>query len=238
MIKFVPNSLIDVLEQYALYKFLHRIYELRKYPSYYYFLFFRKNNVFLFNGEKYTYFYNPYNFTQTNERIIEVPIARKIIKKFNKKKILEVGNVLSHYYPVNYTILDKYEKSENLINEDVTTYLPKEKYDLIISISTLEHVGWNEKKKDSKKIPVAIKHLYSLLKKKGMLFFTMPLGYNPYLDNIFRKKRIPLAKLYFLKRVSNLNEWKQVSFEDVKNARYNYPFYKANALIVGIIQKE
>src|SRR6202034_3735504 len=107
----------------------------------------------------YYYFYHRYNYTWKNERTIEIPIIWDIIRKNPNKEILEVGNVLSHYYQVHHTILDKYEKGDNVINEDVIDFNPKKKYDLIVSISTLEHVGWDEEPRQPLKILTAVTNL-------------------------------------------------------------------------------
>jgi hypothetical protein len=111
-----------------------------------------KHSKFAFNGQNFSYFYHWYNKTWRNERAVEVPIIWNIVKKYKRKRILEVGNVLSHYYPIRHEILDKYEKAPGVINLDVVDFKPAKKYDLIISISTLEHVGWDEKPKEPKKV--------------------------------------------------------------------------------------
>lgn len=143
-----------------------------------------KNKDFVFKGKFYKNLYNKYNATWINERKVEVPIFLEILKNNKHKKILEVGNVLSHYTDVNHTIVDKYEVDEKnkVINMDILHYRPKEKYDLILSISTLEHVG---KDCDDPKLAIeAIKHLYSLLKPGCALVFTFPRGYNRYMDRL------------------------------------------------------
>ena len=43
-----------------------------------------------------------------------------------------------------------------MINQDVVDFKTNEKYDLIVSISTLEHVGWDEEPRDDKKISKAL----------------------------------------------------------------------------------
>jgi hypothetical protein len=66
------------------------------------------------------------------------------VKRYKERNILEIGNVLSHYFPVNHDIVDKYEKADGVINQDVVHFYSPKKYDLIVSVSTLEHVGWDE----------------------------------------------------------------------------------------------
>ena len=70
------------------------------------------------------------------------------------KTHLGSGNVLLHYFPADHEIVDKYEKGDGIVNEDIVNFRPGKKYDLIVSISTLEHISWNEEKKP-KKIPGA-----------------------------------------------------------------------------------
>jgi len=78
----------------------------------------RKRLKFSFNGKWYYYFHNRYNFTWADERTVEVPIVWDIVRAHRGKRILEVGNVLSHYFPVKHAVLDKYEKFKGVMNED------------------------------------------------------------------------------------------------------------------------
>jgi len=139
---------------------------------------------FKFQGKRYKYFIRRYNHTWGNERAIEVPLIMEAVLGFKGKKILEFGNVLSHYFSFKHDVLDKYEKGKGVINEDVCSFNSDKKYDLIVSISTLEHVGWNTgEKKDKKKIKKAIENLKKLLSPKGKIISSVPLGYNPSLDD-------------------------------------------------------
>jgi hypothetical protein len=56
-------------------------------------------------------------------------------------------------------VADKYEVSPGVINKDIVEFVPPQKYDLIVSISTLEHVGWNEQPREPTKLLRAIEHL-------------------------------------------------------------------------------
>lgn len=109
--------------------------------EFYFYRIFYSSRTFVFRVKQYKYFYHKYNTTWKLERTVEVPIIFEVVKKHHDKNILEVGNVLSHYFPVNHDIIDKYEKGKGVINEDVVDFRPPKKYDLIVSISTLEHVG-------------------------------------------------------------------------------------------------
>jgi hypothetical protein len=109
--------------------------------------------TFIFNGKTYYYFVHKYNTTWKNERAVEVPIIWDIVREHYRqgKRVLEVGNVLSHYFRIFHDVLDKYEVAEGVINQDVVDFKPAWKYDLIVSISTLEHVGWDEEPKEPEK---------------------------------------------------------------------------------------
>jgi hypothetical protein len=191
------------------------------------------NNSFYFNNVSYEYHYGLYNETWLNERCVEIPLAIGILTKFKDKRILEIGNVLSHYIDTKHDVVDKYEIKNGVINKDVIDYNPLYKYDLILSISTLEHVGFDEEHQDQEKINQAIEKLKSILNIGGILFITVALGYNPHLDFRIRKDILGLEQ-YYLKRISKGNKWKQVSFDEVNSVKYGNPFKAANAIMIGI----
>lgn len=194
--------------------------------------------TFKFQNRRYRYFNHRYNATWRIERAVELPIVWEIVKKHQGRKILEVGNTLSHYFPVKHDILDKYEDARRIINQDVVDFNPIHKYDLIVSISTLEHVGWDENPRDTLKILRALKNLKNCLTPKGKMVVTLPLGYNPEMDKLLRESKIHFAKQYCLKRISRDNRWREVDWEDIYNAKYDYPFPGANGLVIGIIKKK
>lgn len=197
----------------------------------------RTGNEFVFNRKTYSYLNNAYNFTRDNERSVEVPLIWSFVEDSVSEKVLELGNVLSHYYLINHDVLDKYEKDDRVINKDVVSFTSRIKYDLIVSISTLEHVGWDEDIKDPLKIPKAIKQMKKLLSKNGRFIFTVPFGYNSHLDELLHKNMLDVSKKYFMKRVSRSNIWKQVSWKEVKFTKYNVPYPNANAICIGVVTK-
>ena len=156
-------------------------------------------------------------------------------KTYKGKNILEVGNVLSHYFLVRHDIIDKYEKAKNVINKDITEYNPEKKYDLIISVSTLEHIGWEEKPKKPEKYEIAINHLKKMLVKGGKLIVTLPVGYNSFIDNKLKIRKLGFDKTYFMERYSKYNEWRQSGWKRAKEMKFNSPFRYANTIVIGII---
>ncbi|AXV39029.1 cyclopropane-fatty-acyl-phospholipid synthase family protein [Methanobacterium sp. BAmetb5] len=188
---------------------------------------------FTFNGEKYEYFYHNYNEAWGNERTIEIPIIKKYVDDYDCDEILEVGNVLSHYFKICHDVVDKYEEAEGVINCDVVDYNPQKKYKLIVSISTLEHVGWDEEPKDPKKIFRAFDNLKNHLTEGGTLVVTVPIGGNPHLDNYLKNGQIKFTEKYYLKRISKYNKWVEFGSNFIP-ASYGSPYPLANALFIGI----
>ena len=198
---------------------------------------FAPSGNFLYQGKKLRYFHHKKNLTWTNERKVEIPIAISYIKEYlksNSKPILEIGAVLPHYYPAaKHDVVDKFEKKNGIINEDVITFKPTVKYDLIISISTLEHVGFDDDIKDPNGILKALANLKSnCLSKKGKMIITIPIGYNKYVDQHLAEKKLGFDEEYYLRR-SGFNKWKQSNREECLNIRYG--FLRANAIAVGVI---
>lgn len=111
-----------------------------------------------------------YNASWSNERAIEIPLAQERIRQAAGKRILEIGNVLAYYGQVPHEVVDKYERADGVRNIDVVDFHPAAPYDLIISISTLEHVGWDETPRDPAKLLRAVTHLTGLLAPGGELF--------------------------------------------------------------------
>jgi len=191
---------------------------------------------FTFRGKSYRYFRHRYNETWRNERAVEVPIARGFIEGLPPEKVLEIGNVLSHYGVVSHEVVDKYERAEGVRNEDVCDFRPDKKYALVLSISTLEHVGWDEEPKDKAKVLMAFKKLQSLLAPGGRVVVTIPLGYNPFLDQMILEGGIKFAERIYLKRKPHRNEWREAGADEVRDPHYDRAAFAAHELLVGIIE--
>ena len=204
-----------------------------------------QRRTFVFQGKTYRYFYHRYNVTWRNERCVEVPIVYELLEANNGGKILEVGNVLSHYFRVQHEVVDKYERSLGVINQDIVDFHPAKTYDLILSISTFEHIGWDELyagwdkgPRDPMKILRAIENLIGLLAEDGVMIVTFPIGYNPRLDRLLGDCRIPFHSFFCLKRISKDNSWEEVGWNDVRDAKFGSPFPNANGLIIGFFRSK
>ncbi|MCI0536304.1 MAG: class I SAM-dependent methyltransferase [Verrucomicrobiales bacterium] len=190
--------------------------------------------TFHFDGQELSYFYHPYNMTWACERCVEVPIGRHYLSQFAARNVLEVGNVLSHYGVVAHDILDKFERAPDVINEDIITFTPPKKYDLVLSISTFEHIGFDDEASEpsGQKILTAIAACRNLLSPNGKLVVTVPMGYNPDLDRLIRSGQLGSARETYLKRVERL-EWNTVGKSEALSCRYKEPFPYANAILVA-----
>lgn len=193
----------------------------------------KKRGCFLLQGKKIKYFSHRINLAYLNERSVEVPIVHNFIRKHSDKNILEIGNVLSNYFDANWDIVDKYEKAKDVINEDIIDFKPPKQYDLIVSISTFEHIGFDEKDKDDSKVVDAINHVKNnLLAADGLFIITVPLGYNTGLDKKLFSEELGFNRIYYLRRISADNRWEECKKENIAETKFNSPYKYANALAI------
>ncbi len=187
-------------------------------------------------GRAYPYFYHLYNITWKNERAVEIAVARAFLDEHPSTSMLEIGNVLSWYQPALHDILDKYEEADGVINEDVVTFNPGHTYDAIVSISTLEHVGWDETPRDPTKVLRAAEHLKQLVSPGGSMLVTVPIGYNPGLDAALGDGTLRFTRQCFMKRLGR-TRWREVRWDEVKDAKLGHPYRGANGLLIGIYER-
>lgn len=193
---------------------------------------FGSGRTFDFEGKKYNYFYHPYNLAWRNERSIEVPIVLERLLGRGGCSVLEVGNVLSHYMDVEHDVLDKYEAGPGVINADAAEFDPGREYDLIISISTLEHIGIDEEPSGPGKAVAAAEHLKGLLAPGGTMIATVPVGANAELDRALLSARGPFESKSALRRRRMTNSWEQVEPPAVAACGYSRAGFRARAVLV------
>ncbi|MDA3800534.1 MAG: hypothetical protein PF692_15860 [Kiritimatiellae bacterium] len=196
---------------------------------------FLKPAKFKFKGKEYSYFVHIYNATFKSERIVEIPIALDFLTNTSPDKTLEIGNVLSHYTEVKHTIVDKYEKGEKVLNEDIISF--KGSFDRIISISTFEHVGFDEDGEEASKVKPAFEHISELLNPEGIALITVPLGYNSYLDHLLYTYNEIFREIIFMKRTNKFNAWKEAEISEIKDCKYGVGSPCANAVAFCFIYK-
>lgn len=192
----------------------------------------RSRRTFEAAGERFHYYAHPYNTTWANERGVELPIVLAELSKRAGERILEVGNVLAHYEVHGHVVVDKYEHAPGVQSLDVLEFKPDRPFDLIVSVSTLEHVGFDEDVVDPHKAASALAHLRGLLAPGGVLLLTFALGYNHALDAQLRAGSLPVTEVLYLRRISRDNRWVQATAAECREIRYAAPYPRANAIAV------
>lgn len=191
-------------------------------------------------GARIPYVRHHYNRAWRNERCIELGLAHWFLGGIEDRRVLEVGNVLAHYgsvpryRPAVHDVLDKYERSPGVINEDIVGFGAEVPYDVLLSISTLEHVGWDERPRQPEKVLMAYDAMKSLIAPDGAMLVTAPLGQNPHLDRFLHDGRFDFPVQAFLRKVSRQNDWREVTRDEVVGAEWGSPYHGTNALFVGI----
>jgi SAM-dependent methyltransferase len=206
------------------------------------------SDKFIFNNQEYEYRRDDLQ-CQLGERIIEVPIFSKLISESLDKRFFEIGNVMKKYTPgLGWQVLDKHEPGVEIINEDICNpglgSIMLHHAELIISVSTLEHIGFDMGESiEHGKIPKAFENIYSMLSPNGKFVFSVPVGYNPEIDWMlsgfqYISKFIGFrdTKLFFMERISEDNRWIQRDQMDL-SFEYGKPFPYANFLVIGEMYK-
>lgn len=211
-------SLMDVAKYaYTIMLFIRKLY--------------RRPATFLFNQREYTYFEHPYNGTWMNERALEIPVVWEEVRSHAPDMLLEVGNVLSHYFDVKHTVIDKYEHRPGVISKDIMDIKLDRKFNCIVSISTLEHIGWDENPRVPGKHLQAIARMRQLLSSNGKLLATIPLGYNPTFDRDIFDGRLECSHVFYFKRLSK-DAWRETTEAHVRDSSYGKEYRTTNGLAV------
>lgn len=193
---------------------------------------FWSGRLFTFRGVEYRYFNRGYKLTWLTERCVEVPIVLELLSAYRGKEVLEVGNVIQHYFPLEHDVVDKYEKAPGVVNRDVVDFDSGKRYDLIVSISTLEHVGFDEYSKEPLKVDKAMDNLLVLLAPGGKMVVTVPIGYNPEVDKLLQTKWPSIADIYYLRKTSWRNDWEEVDADSAFQAAAEGRFFWLNAIAI------
>jgi multidrug resistance efflux pump len=221
---------------------------------------------FFFKGKKLGY--NRIRYNNPTERCVEIPLAFDFLANLQKReRILEVGNVLSYYENTlsesvgifHRKIVDKFEQDLGVDNQDLMDLPSTEKYDAILSISTVEHIGqavepsgtYGERteKRDLEAPLKAIAKIYDLLDVEGKAFITVPFGtltdgdwqiqFSGQYLSLLTKYGIPKEAIssHFLKLIDRHPVWEKAQMIwteadglEVSDAEYNYPLPYANAI--------
>lgn len=218
-------------------------------------------------------FYNRIAFNNSAERAVEVPLAFDFLaQQVGKEPILEVGNVLQHYENAlsdslglrHRHIVDKFEVGAGIENIDIFDIEPSKKYQTIVCISTVEHVGQNcdplgnfgeQQKSSDLEAPLkAIAKLYDLLAEGGSALITLPFGKlidggwyvqasTAYLDLLVTKYGLPAdaVSTTFLQHIARERKWinpRQIWIETAPEllANVRYDDLRSGARAIAVLE--
>lgn len=163
------------------------------------------------------------------ERQVEIPLGLRALSFFNPRNVLEIGNVLMQYGAASHRVVDKYEQGPGVLNDDVIDFVPDRRFDLVISISTLEHVGWDEQPVEPRKAADALARISTWA---DALFVTIPVGFHRELeDNLVNGG--PFDSLSLVVRTSRFGRWEERPVRERDNLRYGAPFTCGNGVLIG-----
>jgi len=207
--------------------------------------------TFSFNGAELPYFRHQYNGAWANEKCVEVAVVYERTRQSSPEATLEICNVLSHYYPVRHAVVDKFEAGAGVVNEDVVDFQPPRKYDLIVSISTFEHIGFDpypdgagqrREPLDHWKVMRALGLLRGWLATGGEAWVTFPLGYNPTLDDAWENRILGFDDEYCMRQTipafgtweeGGHPVWEQVARQDAVIPR---PYDGGTVVAFGVVK--
>lgn len=198
----------------------------------------RAHAHFRFEDVELPYAYYLYNQTWRNERSVEVAVAEHFLARRAPGRMLEAGNVLGNYGRRGHDVVDKYEPIAGLINADLVDFHPDRPYDTIVTLSTLEHVRFDEEVQDAHGPAYALETLREALASGGEMLVTVPTGYNPGLDDDLHSGRFALGRQTCYRRLNREGDWVEVSLEEALATPYGAPFEAANAIVVGTERRD
>lgn len=194
----------------------------------------RQGEGFNFQGTHLPYTFARYNNSFLNERSVEISIAKWFLATSGGGRVLEVGNVLMHYGIKGHTVVDRYEAIPGVINDDIVDFAPEKPFDTVVSISTLEHVGWDETPREPERVFRAIENVKKCASAAGRILVTIPLGYNKTLDAGLRSSAVSFPQEVWLVRKNRRNEWGEGDKDAVLSMKYGQPYTGANGLYIGM----
>ncbi len=180
------------------------------------------------------YLDHEYNGTLTNERCIEIPLAKRYAEEVGFDNLIEIGAVLPYYGQDQHDIYDpfdthplsKKEFAENLEIKDEN----------VLSVSTLEHMGeahgygqWYKCKEPNK----SFDFIEKLNREAKSFFVTLPVGQHLDLDKSLRLNISNFQWFGYVKESQAPPKWR-ISFDidEVLSKRYANPFNCANGVMI------
>jgi hypothetical protein len=177
--------------------------------------------------------YDVSRFAWRSERTVELALGARALAAHPPQDVLEVGNVMSGFGHRGHNVVDKYEREPGVLNEDIVGFDPGRKYGLVLSFSTLEHVGRDEEPRDPEKAARALHAVSDLVASDGALLVSIPVDYHRELEAAFVPGEV-FDDVVLLVRCSRLHHWEQRDLAELPAIRYDRPYPFANGLLVGV----
>jgi hypothetical protein len=168
-------------------------------------------------------------WTWRTERCLEIALGSRALQSRRREDVLEVGNVLPLAGIAGQTVVDKYEEGPGVLNVDIIDFNPGRTYELVVSISTLEHVGRDEVPQNLDKASAALERVAQL---GGELLVTIPVGVHPRLESAFLDG--PFDEVALLVKTGRLARWEQRPIAEHSRIRYGSPYACGNGILVGM----
>lgn len=169
------------------------------------------------------------------ERGIELAIGKRALMGRDASDVLEVGNVLPWAGHDDHLVVDKYEQGPRVVNEDIVNFRSDRKYELIISISTLEHVGWDEEPVDAAKAARALLNMPSMIADGGSMLVTIPVDFHPEFEDFFVSDDAPFDAVELLVKTSRTARWQRRPLQERGALRYGQPYCCGNGVLMGVV---
>lgn len=189
-----------------------------------------------FRGASVPLVYARHNVTWANERCLELALAQQFLTGVPSERVLEVGNVTPNYFGGGHTVVDKYEPGA--LQVDIVDFESGRRFDLILSISTFEHIAFDEAGGPegpdavAGKIRAALDRCLALLAPGGTFAITVPMGYNPALDEMVAAGKLGCDRATWFKRFPG-RDWREVGREEGLGCRYGSPYPFANGVMLA-----
>lgn len=171
-----------------------------------------------------------YFFEQGNyitERAIEVPVGRKWAE--NKINLIEIGAVLPSYYnDIKHDVVDPFDEKAN-----IKKYLHEVDINNknVLSLSTVEHIGLDDYGSSYINENGAIESIQRILSESNSCLISVPIGYNPKMDDWIRTNHSNMNTFAYQKTSQNPLIWNYESPAVNFNFQYNAPFLFANMVL-------
>jgi len=192
----------------------------------------RTESRFVLDGHHYDYVDDWHSWTWLNERAVELPVAREALAVADPARTIEIGNVTSHYFPARHRIVDKYEGAPGVENIDLFEIPEREAFDLVLCVSTLEHVGWDEPVRDPVPALDAVVRLKELAAPGGRVLVTIPVGYHPTLADAAIDGDLGFDSVRALRCDYPSLDWREAAPETVAAVPYDELVYRASAVLI------